>query len=148
MTLGDDSTILTQLHISVAFSCILLAQVGSSGAVLNDHREINTSLIFFSLSVSLNAVLTTLIVARILWVKSKVSKDIGVEHTRTYLSVISMLIESASLYTITGLAYIAAFKTSSPALSVIGGFYGIMPVRHSLFSYTLKLFNLPPFFSL
>ena len=79
---------------------------------------------YFSLSVALNIVLTLAIAVRLLMMRRSVVSSLGPEHAKMYISVTSMMIESAALYSITGLIFIVSYAVNSNvqnlALPVLG----------------------------
>ena len=69
---------------------------------------------YMALSLSINTVLTLLIIGRLLWLRRKISKILGADYKGTYISVVAVLIESASLYTIIAIMAVVACGISSP----------------------------------
>lgn len=69
---------------------------------------------YWSLSISLNTVLTLLIVGRLMYVRRCVQSVLGDHHSDTYTSVSAMLIESASLYSIWGLVFLICYAKNTP----------------------------------
>jgi len=111
---------------SVAFSLILLIQVGPHAGLLSVPRNLPTTTVFFSLSVGLNIVLTGLIVGRLLYVRYTTRGSVGRQFASHYLSTAAMIVESAALYTAVGIAQIASLQTDAAVAIGIEGMFGVM----------------------
>lgn len=83
---------------------------GSWGTV-----DINLGLAYFSISVSLNAILTLMIVTRLILHSRKVRNAMGTRArtTRLYKTIVTMLIESSALYAASFLLYIGPWGANS-----------------------------------
>ncbi|KAF7305424.1 hypothetical protein HMN09_00794800 [Mycena chlorophos] len=68
---------------------------------------------YWSLSIALNILLTVLITARILVIRRRIKRSLGLQHAQRYFSAIAMLVESASLYAAFGLVFIVAYAKGS-----------------------------------
>ena len=67
-------------------------------------------LIYYTFSVSLNAILTILIVIRLLWYRKTVGSIFGKDSIEIYLSATSILVESQVLYPIAGIAFLILYS--------------------------------------
>lgn len=65
--------------------------------------------------------MTLLIVARMLSTRYKMIKVLGAAHLKLYLSVSTILVESAALYSFFGIIYIALFARNNPVQFPIVG---------------------------
>ncbi|KAI0674422.1 hypothetical protein C8Q78DRAFT_1076065 [Trametes maxima] len=114
-----------------AVGCIvtMLALVGVGTAFLRDIRELGfalwtnartaPSLAYLSLSFSVNVVLTLVIVLRLLVARREIKDTLGSSYARVYTSVMAMVIESASLYTVVALLSIVACAAQSPLQNAV-----------------------------
>ena len=92
---------------------LTLFQASRPDASLWTHTTIQFSLPYFSISIALNTLLTLLLVGRLLYMSRKASRSLGQQHAATYISVASMLVESAAPYTITSLIFIITYARNS-----------------------------------
>ena len=86
---------------------------------------------YFSISVSLNALLTLMIVTRLVLHSRLVRDAMGplLRPTGLYNAVTSMLVESCALYAVTFILFIGAWGTGSPAQFVLFPFLAQAQVR-------------------
>ncbi|KAI0336838.1 hypothetical protein GY45DRAFT_1377537 [Cubamyces sp. BRFM 1775] len=93
-------------------------------------------LAYLTLSFLANVVLTLVIVARIMLLRRRIVQILGVLHTTTYTSVATMLIESASLYSVVAAICIFACALQSPLqnalLPMLGQLQAIPPLLIAL----------------
>ena len=90
------------------------------GASLSSLKAINFGLTYWSFSISLNIVVTALIVGRLLRMRYRLlSLSSGQDHSRVYISVSAMLIESAAFYSIVGIIFLVSYGLQSPALYIV-----------------------------
>lgn len=75
------------------------------------------ALSFYGISVSLNIILTLMIVARLVLHKRNIQNAMGTAHKPAglYNVVATMLVESCALYAVTYLVYIVLWGTNNPA---------------------------------
>ncbi|RPD60192.1 hypothetical protein L226DRAFT_571168 [Lentinus tigrinus ALCF2SS1-7] len=116
---------------STAMSFLTLYQASRPDASLWTHTTVQFSLPYFSISISLNILLTLLLVGRLYYMSARAKRAIGREHAATYSSIASMLIESAVPYAIAGLIFIITYARNSNvqnlALPVLGQIMCISP---------------------
>lgn len=107
---------LTSLAMGIMFSYQISTQ-GSSGVF---SFGINFGLLYFSVTLSLNILLTLMIVSRLTWHSWTVWKAMGdaSQVNGLYKTVITMIIESFALYTITYVAFLVLWgaMTNAPNL--------------------------------
>jgi hypothetical protein len=73
----------------------------------------NFNLSFWAISLSLNMLLTGLILARLLSARSRAIATLGAEHGKTYTGIAAIMIESALLYAIVGFVFIVTYGVNS-----------------------------------
>lgn len=119
------------LHFTTAFSLIFFVDIGPHPGLFSGSNNLKIIIIYFSLSVGLNFILTILIALRLLYFRRRSLAVFGTSHpsSKRVYSVVTMIVESAALYTATGLAQIVAIPTSLTVQVAISGLYGVMPVR-------------------
>ena len=88
---------------------ILLAQLTPAGSSIWTSSTINFGISYWSISVSINIIVTTLIVGRLLYFRSRTLHVVNKEQAQTYTGIVAMLVESAALYSVTGLIFIISY---------------------------------------
>ncbi|KAI0372065.1 hypothetical protein BV20DRAFT_940713 [Pilatotrama ljubarskyi] len=125
-------TLLALLGVGSAF----LRDIGMLGLNVWTSAETAPPLAYLSLSFSINVVLTLVIVLRLLYVRRELTAALGSRHTRIYTSIVAMLVESASLYTIVTLISIIACAKRKPlqnaVLPMLGQLQAIPPLLITL----------------
>lgn len=91
----------------------LLVYAARSGTQFGEHRVESFGTAFWSISVSLNVLATTLIAGRLLYHRRTI-RMVSPERNDYYISVISIVAESAAVYSISGLIYIPLFARNLP----------------------------------
>jgi succinate-acetate transporter protein len=76
--------------------------------------SVKFTLSYFSLSLSLNVLLTFLIVIRLLLHRQRTRKHLGAKHATHYTSIAAMLVESSALYSAFSLIFIVSYARNSP----------------------------------
>ncbi|KAF8837406.1 hypothetical protein BDN67DRAFT_909293 [Paxillus ammoniavirescens] len=71
-------------------------------------------LAYYSISVFLNTTVTGIICYRMVYHAMKVKKQLGNEYASAYFDVVSIIVESALPYTLSGLAFLVSFGIGSP----------------------------------
>jgi len=79
---------------------------------------------YFSLSVALTIISTVLITVRLMAGRRVIQKVLGTSHSAPYVSVAAMIIESAALYSIVGIFFIAFLITGNPGQNVLNPMIG------------------------
>ncbi|KAI0034801.1 hypothetical protein K488DRAFT_44707 [Vararia minispora EC-137] len=69
---------------------------------------------YYTISLSINVVLTLLIVARLLWYRRTLLRSLPPAHARHYLSLATVLVESATLYSLFALGFLISYAVSNP----------------------------------
>ncbi|GJJ08924.1 hypothetical protein Clacol_003144 [Clathrus columnatus] len=99
---------------------------GMRADLLADPGRIPAPVIFFSLSVGLNVILTSLIVGRLIAYRRKLNRTLGGRQGQPYVTIMAIIIESAALYTCVGIVQVVSLETNTPVSLAIEGLYGIM----------------------
>jgi len=94
---------------TTVLSIFTTLQSAVPGASLFTHSVVVIAIPYWSLSVAFNIVLTLLIVGRLFYMRRSLAQTLGRQHTKTYTSIASMLVESAALYSTVGIVFIAGF---------------------------------------
>ncbi|KAL1748534.1 hypothetical protein HDZ31DRAFT_6941, partial [Schizophyllum fasciatum] len=102
---------------STTMSILLLYQTSQPTQSL--WLNINIGLVYFSLSLAVNLLLTLLIVGRLLAMRKRVQKMPGAQNAHTYTSVAALIIESAAPYALTNLVFTVAYGLGSPGANVL-----------------------------
>ncbi|KAF9010828.1 hypothetical protein BDQ17DRAFT_1299432 [Cyathus striatus] len=115
---------------SVVMSIALMIAI-SKGSFWTD-AAVKFGVAYWSLSISLNVILTLLISGRLWYFRRRIKAVLGAEHTSTYTSVLSMLVESAALYSITLTIFVISYARGSAFQNVVlppfGMISGIAPI--------------------
>jgi hypothetical protein len=78
----------------------------------------NYTVVYASTSLSLNLLLTILIVFRLVYHRYRLQKTFGHSHGSDYTSIAAMLLESAALYALFTLLYLIPFARQSSLADV------------------------------
>lgn len=89
---------------------------------------INPTVAYFALQLALNITVTALIVLRLLFIRSRTTRLLGVEFASHYTSVVAMVVESAALYTTFILLFLVPFIVNDPIQNVFVQVLGPMQV--------------------
>jgi len=92
---------------------LLLFESGLPASNLWTRLSTDFALAYFTITLSLNVILTLLIVVRLLIHRRRVRKHLGPEHATHYTSIASMLIESSALYSLFSLLFLVSFAVRS-----------------------------------
>ncbi|EIN12440.1 hypothetical protein PUNSTDRAFT_42056 [Punctularia strigosozonata HHB-11173 SS5] len=113
-------------HIIVVctMTTLFLATIAMSVLVLVDSRgaifyNIDVQLAYLCIAVGMNILYTILVGGRILVVRNQVRKFVGKEHAAFLTSAFAMVIESAAMYSVLGVLYIASFAAHSNLSNLI-----------------------------
>jgi len=116
---------------SVALSLVLIVMLCIPGINLWTTISINFAIPYWAISIALNVLITVCITIRLLYMRYKIRKAMPGAGSE-YLSVTTMTVESAALYTVTGLIFLVSYGVNSPiqnlALPVLGQVQSISPL--------------------
>lgn len=105
-------------------------QSTSPGLSLYSGTSISLGLPYFTISLSLNIILTLLIVSRLLLHRRNVNVILGKEHCQAYTSIVTITVESALFYSVTSLIFLITYAVNNPINQI---FLGILtPIQVSL----------------
>jgi len=102
-----------------ASGILLLISVTHSDNSFYAQRSVNISIAFWSISMGLNVILTIFIVGRLLYARYRIKSSLGSRYGQNYLSVASMLVESAALYSIWALVFLITYARGSAAQNIL-----------------------------
>ncbi|EJD50116.1 hypothetical protein AURDEDRAFT_112270 [Auricularia subglabra TFB-10046 SS5] len=104
------------LAASTAMSMLTVYQIAQPNTPLFSSTTLPMILPYFSLSISLNLILTLMIVTKLLLARRSIHRAVGEEHGRAYVGVAAMVVESAALYSVSSIVFIATYAQN---LSVV-----------------------------
>jgi hypothetical protein len=90
-------------------------EIAQPGATLEMPMPAAFTEAYISSTVAVNVILTGLIAGRLLYMSSRVTKNLGGQHAKTYTSIVSMTVESAFLYTSSAVAFLITFLLNDAA---------------------------------
>jgi hypothetical protein len=121
-------------------SIALLVETANPKQGVYGQLTIDFATCWFAFSISINAIATIAIVARLLWKRREIKSILGEEHSKAYTGVVAMLVESAAIYSIFGIIFISTYFRRSPASFLILPFLGNLEVRRiDLYNFFLYL---------
>lgn len=91
----------------------LLIETAKPGAAYGSPLISQLGTAFWSISVSLNVISTSLIAGQLLWHRRSL-QQVGLHQGDKYIGITAILVESAGLYSICGLIYIPLFAQNLP----------------------------------
>jgi hypothetical protein len=100
-----------------ATGIIVTVQNDKPGKTLRTLGTADFNLAFWCLALSLNVLLSGLILGRLLRARANAAATLGSAHARTYTSIAAIITESAGLYAMFGLAWVIMYGMKS-----LGGF--------------------------
>ncbi|KAI0917981.1 hypothetical protein AcW1_006972 [Taiwanofungus camphoratus] len=131
---GDYRIIIIPCILYIATFALGIVSLYMTGAPSGDiwaGLAAHVTLAYSSTTIGLNVILTCLICGRILYFARQSQKDLGTQFLRTYISVASIIIESALPFTLSGIAYLVTFGLNNGLeilfLSIYGMFTCISP---------------------
>ncbi|EIW81764.1 hypothetical protein CONPUDRAFT_152668 [Coniophora puteana RWD-64-598 SS2] len=99
--------------VSIVLGCLLMALIADPTNNFYAGFASHLAIIYWSLSIAYNAVLTLAITGRLMCMRWKIKRLLNSRVYTPYVSVSAMLIESAALYTINGLIFVIGFGLNS-----------------------------------
>lgn len=99
---------------------IELVLAGSPGGNFFHGKVINFGVPYYTITIGLNIIITSLICFRLLRLGKAVSKALGRESARMYTSVAAMLIESAAPYSLVGIMFLIPYALGSGTAIAFG----------------------------
>ncbi|EPQ55005.1 hypothetical protein GLOTRDRAFT_129311 [Gloeophyllum trabeum ATCC 11539] len=98
---------------SIIASVLFVAQVSMSSN-LYDRKSVGLGILYWGLSVSFNIIVTCFILRRLFTLRKR-SRDLSQSSGRVYTGIAAMIVESAALYSVTGLVFIICYSQNNPA---------------------------------
>ena len=77
---------------------------------------------YYTLSLGVNIILTILIVGRLLMFRRTHMAHLPAEHAKQYLSLATLIVESAALYSAFAVAFLVSYALDKPINQVLLGF--------------------------
>ena len=112
-------------------SFMTIFQSSRPDASLWTTTTVQFTLPYFTISISLNIILTLLLVGRLLYMSHNARRSLGDEHAATYISVAAMLVESATPYAATSLIFIITYARNSNVQNLVLPVLSQIMVRRS-----------------
>jgi len=106
--------LLTFLASSVLAIITIVETALPNRSVLNGGNPVRLAVTWVSLTVSLNVIVTSMICLRLLQARARTLGVLSPEMSRTYTSVVAVLIESAAPFTVIGISLVVVTAKSSP----------------------------------
>lgn len=91
---------------------------------------------YYTISLAVNILLTTLIIARLFMHRRQVLQSLPEEYGRYYVSLASIFVESAALYSVFAIVFLIMYATGSPATHILLAIAGASHVRCYYFVFT------------
>lgn len=113
-----------------AVGVVFTIQSSTPGSSLYSETAVSFGLPYFVISLSLNIILTILIIARLLTYRRRINAVMGSEHGRDYTSLAALIVESAVLYSVFALAFLITYAINNPINQVFIGL--VTPVQVSI----------------
>jgi hypothetical protein len=98
---------------NVAMSILLIYESAQPGANFFRGKAVSFGVPYVSLTIALNIIVTSLIVIRLLSLRKRVRALLGPKHADMYTSIAAIVIESATPFTLLGIAYLITYQRHS-----------------------------------
>jgi len=89
---------------------------------------------YYTISLSINVILTILIVARLLQYRRTLMQSLPADHARHYLSIAAVLIESAALYSLFAIGFLITYAINNPINQI---FLGLAQAAQQISTYLI-----------
>ncbi|KAL7283431.1 hypothetical protein ACG7TL_002861 [Trametes sanguinea] len=100
---------------SVVLSVFTVIAAARPTSSLWAATTLKVSLPYWSLTMSLNAVLSVMLVSRLTWMRKRVEDALGREHAKAYTSLLAITVESAVLYGVISFVFIILYGIHNTA---------------------------------
>ncbi|KAI0062058.1 hypothetical protein BV25DRAFT_1825922 [Artomyces pyxidatus] len=113
---GDYRIVIFPCIMYTATFALAIVDIWSSGAPHGDYfagLAVRLGIAYTATSMATNVLVTSLITGRILYIARASSKFFGIEIARSYAGVAAVIVESALLYTVTGIAFLVSYGMGS-----------------------------------
>ncbi|KAF9476010.1 hypothetical protein BDN70DRAFT_882972 [Pholiota conissans] len=98
----------------LSLAIIELVIAGKPGGNFFHGKSINFGTPYYTITISLNIIITLLIVSRLLKLGKAVSRALGRDSAKMYTSVAAMLVESAAPYSAVGVMFLIPYAMGNP----------------------------------
>ncbi|KAJ7793422.1 hypothetical protein B0H14DRAFT_149075 [Mycena olivaceomarginata] len=117
---------------SMILSAILIAELCQPGNSFWTAISMKLAIPYWAISISMTVILTTLIAGRLLFMRYRLDKLVGAHTSTPYVTMTTMLVESAAIYSINGLMFLVSYGVNSPSQNlwfmVLGQTQSIAPL--------------------
>ncbi|KAF9068958.1 hypothetical protein BDP27DRAFT_1294411 [Rhodocollybia butyracea] len=79
---------------------------------------------YYSISLGVNIILTILITGRLLVYRKQILRSMPAEHAKGYISLLTIIVESAAIYSICALLFLITYAVNNPANQIMLGISG------------------------
>ncbi|KAI0808156.1 hypothetical protein C8Q74DRAFT_116253 [Fomes fomentarius] len=110
------------LAASFVMGTIWTLQSSHPGLSLYSQQPLAYGTAYYAISLGVNIVLTTLIVARLLMYRRTHLAHLPAEHAQQYLSLATLIVESAALYSVFAVAFLISYALNKPINQIWLGF--------------------------
>jgi hypothetical protein len=100
-------------------SSLLLAQIRTPGNNVWQSVNVNFFITFWAIEIATTILLTSFIVGRLLFMRYRLRKIMGPKQQSPYLSITAMLVESALLFSICGIAFLISYAYNDPFQNIV-----------------------------
>lgn len=74
---------------------------------------------YYSISLGVNIILTVLITGRLLVYRKQILESLPAEHAHGYISMLTIIVESAAIYSVCALLFLITYSVNNPANQVL-----------------------------
>lgn len=117
---------------SQVMSVVSIVESAFPGNNILQGLSVNLLDVWIGLSVSLNIIVTSLIVGRIMLMRRRIGSLLSPDMARMYTSVIAILVESALPFTIVGIIFLGVTVNNNDGATAMAFIWGGFTVRHSI----------------
>ncbi|KZT08377.1 uncharacterized protein LAESUDRAFT_676421 [Laetiporus sulphureus 93-53] len=98
---------------SIVMAVFFAIQFSKPDGSLWNNATVDFSLPYFALSMSLNVIVTTMLVVRLLYMRRRVASALGPEHGKMYTSIAAIVVESALPYGVVSFIFLVSYGLQS-----------------------------------
>jgi hypothetical protein len=102
-------------NIFAVLGALFVVQAAQPNSSLWAHTTLNFSVPYFSISMGLNVLPTSMLVTRLFHMRHKIVKALGSRHGKTYTNIAAMILESATPYGIISFIFLVLYTTNNTA---------------------------------
>jgi len=105
---------------TLALGILELVSAFKPGGFFFSGKAVNFGTPYYSITVSMNIIVTALICARLFYMSRQVREAIGVQNAKLYTSIAAILIESAAPYTAMGILFLPFYAKGNNVVVAMG----------------------------